>query len=67
MPFFEYECPECKTVITTLHQAGEEKEKVNCPRCEEVEMKRVYSPFYSGPSVRSCGGCGEGYPSSGFG
>ena len=67
MPFFEYECPECKTVITVMRKTGEEKEKVECPRCEDKDMKRVYSPFNSNFSNQSCDGCGGGYTGGSFG
>ncbi|OGU33062.1 MAG: hypothetical protein A2057_11090 [Ignavibacteria bacterium GWA2_35_9] len=75
MPLFEYKCSGCENRFEVLHKSSANLEKVECPECHSVEVKKLLSTFSasgfskSGNDFSSSGdscetgncGCSSGY------
>lgn len=45
MPVFEYRCMKCNERFEVLHKSSMNPEKVICPNCSSVEIKKLISSF----------------------
>lgn len=59
MPIYEFQCPECKSVISKLCKTGETGEKIICSRCGHEGLTKKISGF-SAPGVSGGKECSTG-------
>jgi len=45
MPIYEYRCQECGEEFEKLVRSSTDADKVECPRCHQVHVKRLLSLF----------------------
>ena len=66
MPIYEYQCTQCGEKFEVRQSIGEDGSKLNCPKCNAQNPKRLFSSFFSPgsstyePSEISCPTCGTG-------
>ncbi|MFC2062493.1 zinc ribbon domain-containing protein [Chloroflexota bacterium] len=66
MPIYEYQCTLCGERFEVRQPIGEDGVKLNCPKCQARNPKRLFSSFFSPgistsePSEISCPTCGTG-------
>ena len=53
MPIYEYECTQCSEMFAVHQSIGEDGSKLNCPKCQAPNPKRVFSSFFSPGSSTS--------------
>ena len=53
MPIYEYQCTKCGEEFSVRQSMGEDGSKLNCPKCEAGNPKRLVSAFFGGGSGRS--------------
>lgn len=44
MPFFDFECTNCKNIFSELVFGSE---TISCPKCSSVKLKKLLSGFYT--------------------
>jgi len=49
MPIYEYKCAQCGEKFEVRQSVGEDGSKLNCPKCNAKNPKRLFSLFF-GPS-----------------
>lgn len=47
MPIYEYECTQCGERFAVHQAMGEDGSKLNCPKCQAQNPKRLFSSFLS--------------------
>ncbi len=47
MPVYEYQCSECGEKFEVRQSMGEDGSKLNCPKCQAQNPKRLLSSFFS--------------------
>ena len=47
MPIYEYECTQCGEKFAVHQAMGEDGSKLNCPKCQTQNPKRLFSSFLS--------------------
>jgi len=47
MPVYEYKCSECNTKFEILHRSTSIKDVVQCPACNSINSKKLFSSFSS--------------------
>ncbi len=62
MPLIDYKCEKCGEEFFEITKG--ENEKVKCPKCGNIDVKRIYKGKYYGKgsagcsgSCSNCGGC----------
>jgi putative FmdB family regulatory protein len=66
MPIYEYQCIKCGEKFEVRQSIGEDGAKLNCPKCNAGNPKRLFSSFFSPsssssePSDISCPTCSTG-------
>jgi putative FmdB family regulatory protein len=45
MPVFEYKCKKCNTKFEVLHKSALNTERVACPNCSSINIKKLLSSF----------------------
>ena len=53
MPVYEYKCSECNTKFEILHRSTSVKDVVQCPACNSINSKKLFSSFSSNVSSNS--------------
>ena len=53
MPIYEYQCTKCGERFAARQSMGEDGSKLNCPKCEAGNPKRLVSAFFGGGSGSS--------------
>lgn len=54
MPIYEYECERCGGKFELFRRFGDEEHKIECPKCQAENPKRVISRVAECPSGDSC-------------
>lgn len=63
MPFYEYQCPQCKEGFTLMRPMADRDEPAVCPECGGYSTVREVSAFSAvagGGDTSGGGGCGSG-------
>jgi len=47
MPIYEYQCIQCGDKFEVRQSIGEDGSKINCPKCNAPNPKRLISSFFS--------------------
>ena len=47
MPIYEYQCTQCGEGFEVRQPIGEDSSKLNCPKCNAQNAKRLFSSFFS--------------------
>jgi len=47
MPIYEYQCTRCGERFEVRQSIGEDGSKLNCPKCNARNPKRLFSSFFS--------------------
>jgi putative FmdB family regulatory protein len=47
MPIYEYQCTQCGERFEVRQSIGEDGSKLNCPKCNTRNPRRLLSSFYS--------------------
>lgn len=45
MPIFEYKCSNCNKKFEVLHKSVYNSEKIECPECQSINVKKLISAF----------------------
>ncbi len=53
MPIYEYQCTKCGEEFSVRQSMGEDGSKLNCPKCQAENPKRLISSFFGGGSGSS--------------
>lgn len=53
MPIYEYQCTKCGERFSVRQSMGQDGSKLNCPKCQEGNPKRLVSSFFGGGSGSS--------------
>lgn len=61
MPIYEYQCTKCGEKFEVRQSIGEDGSKLNCPKCNAENPKRLFSSF-SSPSSTTSEPSGISYP-----
>lgn len=56
MPIYEYKCNECEEVFELLTTSAEDSQKVQCPKCNSENVKKLMSA--GAPVTLAPAGCG---------
>jgi putative FmdB family regulatory protein len=47
MPIYEYECAQCGEKFEVRQSLGEDGSKLNCPKCQAKNPRKLFSTFFS--------------------
>jgi len=61
MPIYEYQCTQCGDKFEVRQSIGEDSTKLNCPKCNTPNPKRLISQFFS-PGSSMAEPSGTSYP-----
>jgi putative FmdB family regulatory protein len=69
MPLYEYRCQSCQKRFEVLQRIGEDATGLECPKCGEAKLEKLFSTFAStmsgssdsAPAACERPGCGSGF------